>query len=79
MIQLIICFFFLISGAVEIQRVIIDFDIEDFLNGFFDGLNSRIAELHDLSSICEDHVVVLPIEIRFFVLCLIFSKLVLPN
>ena len=53
--------------------------IKNFFYGFFYLLDSWVTKLFDLSCIGIDKMIVLVIEIGFFVLCLILSKLMLPN
>ena len=38
---------------------------------------ARIAKLHHFVALCTDHVVVLAVTVRFFVLCQVAAKLVL--
>ena len=59
--------------------MICDLYIKYLFDGLFDGLDPWIAEFHDLTRIRQDHMVMLAIKIRFFVLCLIFAKLVFSN
>lgn len=65
--------------AIEIQRVIVYFDVENFFDGLLDGLNSRIAELEHFTGIGHDDVIVLFVEIRFFVVGLILAELVFAD
>ena len=59
--------------------MIVDINIEYFLDCFFYILDSWITKFLDFSRICENNVVVLAIKIRLFVLGLIFPKLVFSN
>lgn len=56
-----------------------DVDVEYFLHCLFDGLNSGVAKFDYFSSIGHDDVVVLLVEVRFFIMRLILSKLVFAN
>lgn len=57
--------------------MIVYFDIENFFYRLFDRLDTRIAELHDLTGVRKYDMIVLPVKIRFFVVCLVLAKLVL--
>ncbi len=54
-------------------------DIEDFLDGLFDGLDARVAEFKYLTRIGHDDVVVLLVEIRLLIMRLVVSELVLAH
>jgi hypothetical protein len=66
-------------AAVQIQRVVVDVDVENFLNGFFDRLDARVAKLNHLARIGHDDVVVVFVKIRFLVMRLVLTKLVLAD
>ena len=59
--------------------MIMDFDIKNFFYGFFNLLDSRIAKLFYFPCIGIYKMIVLMIKIRFFILSLISSKLVLSD
>lgn len=59
--------------------MIVYIDIKNFFYGFFYLLDSGITKFFDLTRIGVDKMVVLVVKIRFFVLRLIFSKLVFSN
>ena len=69
----------MVPRTVEIERVIVDFDVEDLFYGLFDRLYPRVTELHNLPRISEDDVVMLSVKIRFFVLGLVFAELMLAH
>ncbi len=52
-------------------------DIEDFLDGLFDGLDARVAEFKHLTRIGHDDMVVLLVEIRLLIMRLVVTELVL--
>lgn len=54
-------------------------DIKNFFYGFFYRLDPRIAELNDLTGIGKNDVVMLPVEVRFFIMSLVLAELVLSN
>ena len=56
-----------------------DFYAENFFDSFFDGLNARVAELDDFAGVGHDDVIVLLVEIRFFVMRLVLPELVFAN
>lgn len=56
--------------------MVVDFNIENFLDCFFNILDSRVTKLFYFSRVCEDNMIVLAVKIRFFILRLIFTKLV---
>ena len=55
-----------------------DLDIKNLFYRFFDRLDPWIAEF-DHFAIFQDHVIVLPVKIGLFVMCLIFPKLMFAN
>jgi hypothetical protein len=55
------------------------FDVKNFFNGLLDNLDPGIAEFHNLPGIGKDHMIMLPVEIRFLVLCLVLAKLMPPH
>lgn len=59
--------------------MVVDFDIENFLNRLFDRLDARIAKFDDFARIGHDDMVVVFIEIRFLVMRLVVPKLVLAH
>lgn len=59
--------------------MVVYFDIEDFLDRFFDGLDARVAEFDHFARIGHDDVVVLLVEIRLFVVRLVLPELVLAD
>ena len=59
--------------------MVVDFYAENFFYGLFDGLNARIAEFDDFAGVGHDDVIVLLVEIRFFVMRLVLSELVFAN
>ena len=59
--------------------MVVDINIENFFNGFFDVLYSGITKFFDFSGVGKNNMVVLAIKIGFFVLSLVFSKLVFSN
>lgn len=56
-----------------------DIHIKDFFYAFFDGFYPGVAKLHDFPGVGQDHMVVLPVEIRFFVLRQVLSELVFSH
>lgn len=56
--------------------MIVNFDIENLFYGFLYCLYPGIAKLHYFTCICENNVVVLFVEIGFFVVGLVLAKLV---
>lgn len=69
--------FFAVS--VKVQRVVVDLDVEDFLDCFFDGLDARIAEFDDFAGVGHDDVVVLFVKIRLFIMRLVLTELVFAH
>ena len=59
--------------------MVVYFDIKYFFYRFFYLLNSRVTKLFNLSCISIDKMIVLMIKIGFFILSLIFAKLVFSN
>ena len=59
--------------------MVVYFNIEDFFDCFFYVLNSRITKFFYFTRICKDDVVVLTVKIGFFVLCLVFAKLMFSD
>lgn len=55
------------------------FYIKHFFYGLLNGLNTWIAKFYHFAGISKDHMIVLPVEIRFFILRLVLPKLVLSN
>lgn len=55
--------------------MVLDFDVEYFFNRLFDIFNSRITEFDHFARIGQNDVVMLFVEIRFFVMGLILTKL----
>ena len=56
--------------------MVVDFDTKYFFYGLFDGLNSWVTELNHFAGIGHDDMIMLLVEIRFFVMCLVLPKLV---
>jgi len=56
--------------------MVMNFNTENLLNCFFDGLYPRVAKLDHLSRIGHNDVVVLLVEIRFLVVALVLPELV---
>lgn len=54
-----------------------NFYIKNLFNGLFYRLYSWVAEFNDFSCIGKYYMIVISIEIRFLVLCLVLAKLVL--
>ena len=69
----------LIPRAVKIKRMIVYFNIENLLYGFFYRLYPGITKFNNFPRIGQDYVIMLPVKIRFFILCLILAKLVLAH
>jgi len=59
--------------------MVVDFYVENFFYRFFDRLDARIAEFDDFARIGHDDVVVLLVEIGFFVMRLVLPELMLPD
>ena len=59
--------------------MIVDLDVENFLDRFFDRLDPWVTELDDFPGIGQDHMIVLPIEVLLFILCLVFTELVFTD
>ncbi len=79
MVGLVFGFLFVFTGAVKVKRVIVNLDVENLLNGFLYGFYPGIAELHHLSGISQDDMIVLPVKVRFLVLGLVLSELVFAH
>lgn len=56
-----------------------NFNVEDFFNGLFDGLNTWITKFNYLTGIGKDHMIMIAVKIGFLVLSLIVPKLVLTH
>lgn len=56
-----------------------DLNAENVFNRLLDGLDARVAEFDHLARIGHDDVVVLLVEIRFFVMRLVLAELVFAH
>ena len=59
--------------------MVLDFDIENFFNRLFDIFNSRITEFNHFTCVSQNDMIMLFVEIRFFIMCLILTKLMAPD
>jgi len=66
-------------AAVQIQRVVVDLNIKNLLNGFFNRLDARVTKLNHLARVGHDDVVVILVKIRFLVMRLVLPKLVFAD
>ena len=56
-----------------------DLNVKHFLDSLFDRLDPGVAEFYHLARIGKDNMVVIPVEIGFFVLRLILPELVFSH
>ena len=56
-----------------------DLNVKHLFNSLFNGLDPGITEFNDFSRICKNDMVMVAVKIRFLVLCLVISKLVLSH
>lgn len=56
-----------------------DLDIKNFFNCLFDDLDPWVAKFNDFAGIGHYNMVVLLIEVRFFIVRLVLSKLMLSD
>lgn len=68
-----------VPDTIEVKRMIGDLDVENFFYGLFDRLDTGVTEFHNFPGIGKNYVVVLPVEIGFFILGLILAKLVFSH
>ncbi len=59
--------------------MVLNFNPENFLDGCFDTLNTRITKLDYLTGVGNDNMIMLLRSVRFFKLCQIFTELMLSN
>src|SRR5690625_5057493 len=68
-----------ISFTIEVKRMGVNIQFKNFFNGFFNRFNAWITKFNYLACISQNHMIMLSIKIRFFILCLIFSELMFSN
>lgn len=68
-----------LTMPIQIQTMMINSKIQKITHSIFYLLNSRITKFNNLSTLHTDQVIVLLEAMGFFVLCEVFSKLVLRD
>src|SRR5690606_10258747 len=69
----------LCSSAIKIKGMAVNFYAENLFYRSFNGLYARITKLYYFAGIRKNDVVVLFVEIGFFIMCLLISELMFAH